>query len=233
MASSRRIHPLLAGLVTTLVSLAAAGAAAAPSANVTFAASDGVQISGTYYSASRRPAPAVILLHMLTRTRDDWDLAGNRLADSGMAVLAIDFRSRADPTSFVLDVQAARQYLTGRTDVIQSAIGIAGASVGAHVAVLVAAGDPAIRSLALLSPGLDYRGLRIDAAMRKYAERPALLVASDEDPYAFRSVHQLAALGSGRRELRLLNNAGHGTIMLNRASDLLPLLIDWFSRTLS
>lgn len=219
---------------------------AAPSMSVSFTSRDGVQISGTYYSAARRPAPAIILLHMLTRTREDWDAAGNRLADGGMAVLAIDFRSRRAPgdlspagddrgsfAPLMLDAQAARQFLSGRPEIIQTAIGIAGASIGANVAVLVAAADPSVRSVALLSPGIDYRGLRIDAAMRKYAERAALLIASEEDPYAARSVRQLSSMGTGPREMRIVNGAGHGTVMLTREPDLVALLVDWFSRTLS
>lgn len=246
MRETRNGGRRLAGAVVLSFALWPVSAIAAPSMTVSFTARDGVQISATYYTASRRPAPAVILLHMLTRTREDWEAAGNRLADGGMAVLAVDFRSRVLPgdlssagedrrdfTPFVLDAQAARQFLSGRPEIVQTAIGIAGASIGANVAVLVAAADPSVRSLALLSPGIDYRGLRIDAAMRKYAERAALLIASEEDPYASRSVRQLSAIGNGRREMRMVNGAGHGTMMLTREPDLVALLVDWFSRTLS
>ena len=65
-----------------------------------------------------------------------------------------------------------------------AASGLAGASIGANLAVLAAADDPTVRSLALLSVGLDYRGLRLEAALKKFGARPALLVASQEDPYA-------------------------------------------------
>jgi hypothetical protein len=83
-----------------------------------------------------------------------------------------------------------------------------------------------------LSPGLDYRTLRTEAAFRKYGERPALLLAGSNDPYALRSARELAAGGAGVREIRILENAGHGTMMLKSDHDLGRLLVDWFQRTL-
>ena len=208
--------------------------------------SDGMRLAGTLYQPSHRPAPAVILLHMQTRSSADWRRLAERLAEAGIAALAIDFRGHGASGSVVLapdgtggdlnrnllDVQAARSLLTEWQGPGAGRIGIAGASIGANLAALHAAADPTIRSLALLSAGLDYRGLRIEAAMRKYGERPAFIVASLEDPYATRSARQLTTFGNGIRELRLLSEAGHGTVMLSRQPDLVDLLVDWFQRTL-
>ena len=226
--------------------IAGASTHAAPSRPVTFRTDDGVTIAGTMYEASRRPAPAVILLHMLTRSRDDWQTVADRLADAGIHALAIDFRGHGassrgpsgpdgepDLARMILDVQAARAFLVAHPDLVKlTQIGIVGASIGANVAILEAGADTAIKSLALLSPGMDYRTLRADAAMRKYSPRPVLLVAATNDPYASRSVKQLSTLGTGLREIKMLDNAGHGTTMLVRYPDLTRLLVDWFERTL-
>lgn len=226
--------------------LSARVAAAAASRTVTFRTEDGVAIAATFHEASQRPAPAVILLHMLGRTREDWQAVGDRFAEAGIHALAIDFRGHGgsstgptgpdgapDLTRMALDVKAATAYLASHPELVQvSAIGIAGASIGANVAIIAAAADEGIKSVALLSPSLDYRSLRADAAMRKYAARPALLVAGTNDPYAMRSVKELAALGGGLREIKTLDGAGHGTLMLNRDPDLSRALVDWFQRTL-
>ena len=232
--------------VAAIIILTTVAPQTANSRTVSIRTDDGVTLAGTFYEASRRPAPAVILLHMLTRSREDWDAVASRLADAGFHVLAIDFRGHGgssggppaaaggpDVTRLVLDVQAARAFLVARTDlVIPSAVGIAGASLGANVAILEGAGDPAVRSLALLSPGLDYRSLKTDAALRKYGGRPAMLLAGSNDPYAVRSVKELAAGGGGVREIRIIENAGHGTMMLRSDQDLGRTLVDWFQRTL-
>jgi dienelactone hydrolase len=245
-SAGRRGRRRAAAVLLTAALAAAASAQAAPSHQVTFRTEDGVTIAGTMYEAPRHPAPAVILLHMLTRSREDWHQVADRLADAGITALAIDFRGHGastrgplgadgepDLARMVLDVQAARLFLNTHPDVvIPSRIGLAGASIGANVAILEAASDAAIRSLALLSPGLNYRSLRAEDAIKKYSPRPVLYVAATNDPYATRSVKQLSTVGTGLREIKTLENAGHGTTMLARQPDLIRVLVDWFERTL-
>lgn len=215
--------------------------AGAASDRVTFRTDDGIEIAATWYEPSSRSAPAVVLVHMLHRSRRDWDGVGSRLASEGIGALAIDLRGHGDSAgvaaggessdyaAMVRDLSAARRFVATR---VQGRVGIAGASLGANLAALEASGDPTIASLALLSPSLDYRGLRIEAAVRKYGDRPALLVSSDDDPYATRSVKDLQKAGGGTREPLLLSQAGHGTTMLGRNADLARVLVDWFRRTL-
>jgi len=237
---------LVCALPLALLVRVSLAASPATSHAVTFRTEDGVTIAATLYEAPRRPAPAVILLHMLTRSRDDWQGLAEHLADAGIHALAIDFRghggsgagqvsadSEPDLARLVLDAKAARGYLATRADLVRSsAIGIAGASLGASIAMLEAAADPSIKSLALLSPALDYRSLRAEPAMRKYGPRPALLVAASNDPYALRTVKQLVAIGGGVRDTRTLDSAGHGTVMLAHDPELTRILVDWFERTL-
>jgi dienelactone hydrolase len=211
---------------------------------VTIRTDDGVTLAATWYEPGTRSAPAVILVHMLHKTRHDWDAVASQLASEGIGALALDLRGHgessgtlpegegADYSVLVRDVTAARKYLATRSEVVPSRIGIAGASIGANLAVLAAAGDATVATMALLSPSSDYRGLHIDAAMKKYGSRPALLIASDDDAYAMRSVKDLQKAGGGKREVLILNHAGHGTVMLGHDSDLARTLVDWFHRTL-
>ena len=87
------------------------------------------------------------------------------MAAEGIGGLAIDLRghgespgSPQDYAGMVQDVRAARRFLSTRSEVAPSRIGIAGASIGATLAALASADDPSVVSLALLSPSLDYRG---------------------------------------------------------------------------
>jgi acetyl esterase/lipase len=70
---------------------------------------------------------------------------------------------------------------------------VAGASLGANVAVTFAAQRPGLRGVVLLSPGLDYAGLQTEGPMM-ILETPALLVAARPDRYAFMSGERLIAL---------------------------------------
>jgi dienelactone hydrolase len=231
-------------VLLSVLTLFAVSDATAGTQRVTIRTDDGVSLVATWYEPGTRVAPAVILVHMLHKSRRDWDAVASRLASEGIGALALDLRGHgessgtlpegeaADYSVLVRDVTAARKYLSSRGDVQPSRMGIAGASIGANLAVLEAATDPGVTSLALLSPTIDYRGLRIDAAMKKYAARPALLVASDDDAYASRSVKELQKAGGGVREALILNHAGHGTVMLGQDADLARTLVDWFRRTL-
>jgi dienelactone hydrolase len=230
-------------LFTFIFAILLACPAVAGTQRVTIRTEDGASLAGTWYEPGARQAPAVILVHMLHRTRHDWDPVATRLAAEGIGALAIDLRGHGESSggeggdaveysALVRDIVAARRYLASRSDVLQSRVGIAGASLGANLAVLAASTDPSVASIALLSASLDYRGVRIEAAMKKYGGRPALLIASDEDPYALRSAKDLQKAGGGTRQLLVLNHAGHGTVMLSRDSDLAGTLVDWFHRTL-
>jgi len=205
---------------------------AAPSRRVTFRAEDGATLAGAYYEPLQRPAPGIVLLHMLGRSHLDWDSAASQLSDAGFAVLALDYRSGGDLAAYAADVRAAKLFLRERPEVLRASIGIAGASIGANLAALDAADDPGVKSIALLSPGLDYKGLRIEGAIKKFGARPALLAGSTKDPYAARSIRVLTAIGPGLREVRLSDAVAHGTVLLSREPDLIPALVDWFKRTL-
>jgi cephalosporin-C deacetylase-like acetyl esterase len=219
---------VLAAMIAAALALPAVVSAATQ--RVSIRTEDGVSLSATWHEPGVRPAPAVILVHMLHKSKRDWEPVAERFAAEGIGALTIDLRGHGDSggameggdtpdySALSRDLSAARRYLASRSDVQQSRIGIAGASLGAN--------------LALLSPSLDYRGLRIEAALRKYGSRPALLVSSDDDPYATRSVHDLQKAGGGTREAVVLSQAGHGTVMLGRDQDLTRMLVDWFRRTL-
>ena len=133
----------------------------------------------------------------------------------------------------VQDVRAARRFLSSRSDVTPARIGIAGASIGASLAALAAADDPSVVSLALLSPSLDYRGLRLDAAVKKYGARPHP-PRRERRRWVCGAVDARAAEGRRRacREVVVLSRAGHGTAMLTGDADLGRRLLEWFRRTL-
>jgi dienelactone hydrolase len=205
---------------------------------ISFRGDDGRTINALVFETAQRPAAAVVMVPMLGRPKDDWDAVGQRLAEANILALAIDLPSQSDPgdpkalAGWNADVRAAVSYLSSRQDVRPGAIGIVGASLGASLAALAAADLGTVRSLALVSPALEYHGVRMEAAMKQFGGRSALLVASSHDPYAARTVRDLAKDAAGTREVRLSDVAAHGTVLLMRDPDLVRALVDWFERTL-
>lgn len=209
-----------------------------PARGVTFRSSDGRMTSALLVEAGQRPAPAVILVPMLGRGKEDWQVLAERLAEANITALAIDLPEPSLPADarelagWPTAVTGALDYLVARGEVRASSIGVAGASLGANLAAAAAGSDLRVRALALISPSLDYRGVRIESAMKQYGDRPALLMASLKDPYAARSVKELAGVGAGLREVRWAEAPAHGTLLLAREPDLVRVLVEWFQRTL-
>ncbi len=220
-------------VLVALLLIQASGRAAGRS--VSFRADDGRVLSGLLMEADQRPAPAVVLVPMLGRPKDDWQAVAQRFADARMTALAIDLPGTAVPDApsgiarWTNDVRAAVAFLSSQPGLVRSgAIGIAGASLGANLAALAAAADPSIRAVVLVSPTLDYRGVRIEAALRPLGARPALLVGSVRDPYTARSMRELAEDAPGPRDLRWSDVPAHGTLLLSRDGDLVKSIVEWF-----
>jgi dienelactone hydrolase len=225
------------GVVAAVIMTAATPGAAGRA--VTFRAIDGRTIDGLLMEPDARPAPAVVMVGMLGRPKDDWQAVADRFAAAGISALAIDLPGTSLPGDAAAlsrwndDIRSAVGYLNSRpADVRPGAIGVVGASLGANLTVVAAAADPSVRSIALVSPSVDYRGVRIEQPLRQYGARPALLVASLHDPYAVRSVRELAADPPGIRQMRWSDTAAHGTVLLARDPDLVRSLVEWFQQTL-
>ena len=110
---------------------------------------------------------------------------------------------------------------------------IVGASLGASLALLAVAQVPQVRAIALLSPSLDYRGLRTDNSLiKRLGARSIWLAASDQDPLALRSLRDIAAEPSGPREQHVSSVLAHGTVLLDKDGDVARSLVDWLRRSL-
>jgi len=237
----RVVKEYLAALSLVLLSIVLASPSAeAAGTRVSFPSGDGVVIAGEFHEAASHPAPAVLLVHMLSRTHADWGGLPERVRDAGITALAIDLRghgqssgSPQDLQAMVGDVRAAALWLSTRPNVRGDQIAIVGASLGASLALLAAVNVPQVRAIALLSPSLDYRGLRTDNSLiKRLGSRSIWLAASDQDPLALRSLHDIAAEPSGPREQHVSSTLAHGTVLLDKDGDLARSLVDWLRRSL-
>ena len=203
--------------------------------DVTIEAVDGLQIAGTFYpTQGDGRQPAVLLLHMLNSNRIVWADFAAQLNESGYSVLAVDMRGHGE-TGGVKDWELAADdlgrawdFLAHQPNVDAGKTAIIGGSIGANMALIAGANDPNVAGVALLSPGLDYAGVKTENALAEYGDRPLLIVASEEDNYAANSSMTLADLSS-QSQLIMYNGAGHGTRMFDAEPTLAQTLIDWLN----
>ncbi len=199
--------------------------------DVELTASDGMKVSAFFLKGGQEKGPAVVLLHMLGRSKEDWEpiLEEFLLPKTKCSYLAIDFRghgksiakgqetlswrslSEADFQDMIKDVKAAVDYLRARDDVDGERIAIVGASIGANVAINYAVGDEKIKGVALLSGALDYRGVKTAKAIADYGLRPIFIAAAGEDAPAGANLDMMAAQAKGRKTIRVFPGNIHGT----------------------
>ncbi|HXG88278.1 MAG TPA: alpha/beta fold hydrolase [Vicinamibacterales bacterium] len=226
--------------VSVIIFACCVAPAAATGRLVNFSAADGTPLAGMLYEASDSTAPGIVLVHMLGRSKDEWAWLAERLRDEGATVLAMDLRGHGGSggnggafAPMTSDVRAAIDWLGARPNVRANGLGVVGSSLGASVGALAAADAAAVRAVALISPSLDYRGVRLDSAtMRKLSDRSVWMVASSEDPYALRTVHELAGTAINR-EPRISGIRGHGTSLLTADQDLARALVEWLKAALA
>lgn len=127
-----------------------AGTAAAPVSNVSFSASDGVRLVGTYLDADE-PRGTVILVHGFKNTRADMLDHAAFLHAAGYAVLLYDSRGcGASGGTFGVgatedrDIIGAVSYVKAAHPVAARRVAVLGVSLGAGDAILAGAEDPSI-----------------------------------------------------------------------------------------
>ena len=222
---------------------------------VVFTSEDGVLLVGSYYKpriGTSISTPSVILLHMLGMDRSTWDKFAQELSQNGYAVLSVDLRGHGEsikqanhtisyqsfmPKNFknmTLDVKAAKKYLIEGRKANPNQISIIGASIGANLALNYAASDHSIKSVILLSPGLNYRGISTLDAIMKY-KNPIYIVTAEDDSESAKDSKILCEKITCAENLKIFENTNvHGTDMLSDkmvGSKLQNIILSWLDST--
>ena len=216
----------------------AAGVAFPTTTSLTTA--DGARLSAVW-GQPQGATDGVVFVHMAGHTREEWSSLADKVYRQGVAVLAIDLRGHgaslngaapgsmtdADYAKMTADVAAGVAYLRGKG---VARVSLVGAELGANLAINVAASDPAIGAVVLLSPGQVVKGVPATDATRAYGARPLLLVASNDDAYSARTIGALAAVAVAEDPIKLYDTAGKGTKMLVREPTLEPVINGFLKR---
>jgi len=239
----KRSYLLIGGVLLVLLILAGIYTTqrAVRTQSINLTAQDGLSLEASFYPAkgAASTAPALLLLHTAYGDRRAWHGFAKAAQEAGYAVLALDSRGHGKSagekvfdTAMDRDVDAALTWLMTYTGINPERVGIAGASVGANLALRAGARHPQIKSVALLSPGMQLWDIGIQEAIIDYGQRPVLIVVSEEDAYPASSCQQLGAMALGEHRLHVFTGAAHGTDMIQAHDDLAPMLLDWFDNKL-
>jgi len=161
------------------------------------------------------------LLHQLSKNKDSWAPWISEFQKTH-SVLAIDLRGHGesegdfhefsddDFNSMQRDVATAVKFLEEQ-DVSPENISFMGSSIGANtVQNYVSNVNNKYDKAVLLSPGLNYRGIKL-----QLKDNATLVVVSEEDSYSFESVKELEKISPNSKFIYLQNKA-HVTNMLDK-----------------
>ncbi|MGA2090406.1 MAG: alpha/beta fold hydrolase [Endomicrobiales bacterium] len=162
-----------------------------------------------------------------------------KLAAAGFGYFAYDARGHGDSTkttsgttvsykyfgapgpdsqwhAMIGDLDRAVRFLAATKNIKESSLVIAGASVGANIALTWAANHPSVVAIIVLSPGLEYAGIETSGLISQFSHRRIAFAASPNDSYAYQSSHMLLEqIASNPRAVFFEGKAGHGVQMFN------------------
>jgi dienelactone hydrolase len=208
-------------------------AATQSSIPMSFVTTDGTMIAGTFYGAPAKPAPTVLLLPMFGAGRQSWAAFAVQLQQAGYNALAVDLRGQGgsggtvDWTKAPSDTIQVLTRLREITAVDPMRISVVGASVGANLGLVGCVSVTFCKSLVLISPGLDYGGIKTADAIVSYGAKPILIIGSRADKPTGTDSPALDKLAMGDHTLQLFDGTVHGTALFNTQPSLPQQIIQW------
>ena len=201
------------------------GAALAKAEDVTFSSTDGIRLKGWLFRGTPKMSP-VVVCHDLGESKDAVMNIAIALNKAGLTVLAFDFRGHgaSGGDGSTLGVHEVRDVL-GAVDFVANLpgeacdarrIGVFGAGMGAHAAVLAAAERPALRVLVLdgLWPDAGFTLVRHEFADWEWGEKHLGAVPASLFPWIAG-----ASIDEGRALDVLPSLAGRDLLLVAPAGD--------------
>lgn len=219
----------------------------AESRDVDLKAADGTMLKATYMSPGQ-PGPAMLLVHQCNMDRTSWSGIATQLVDSGVHVLTLDLRGFGDSGGEGLrgsggfpaflekstaDVDMAYEYLVSQDGVDGSRVAAGGASCGAMLTADLAARQPDLKALMLLSGPPSENAVAHMAATSSLAVFAAAATGDTITPGVADALKG-AAMGSthAHSTAKIYDGTEHGLPMFDKNADLEPALVTWLKNEL-
>ncbi|MEE8131536.1 MAG: alpha/beta fold hydrolase [Candidatus Paceibacterota bacterium] len=191
---------------------------------------DNIKIATNLYPVEN-PIGWVVLTHMMPATKESWLGLAGKLQSLGYESLAIDLRGHGESDGghngfmnfsdeehqkSILDLETVVEYFKIRGAIPEKIIFI-GASIGANLSLQYISEHPEFKTAILLSPGLNYKGIKTEPMVEKLKEGQRVLFVSsrDDGPNAEQNQKLFDLTPTGvEKDLIIYKNSGHGTSML-------------------
>ena len=205
---------------------------------------DDVKIAADLYEVEN-PAGWLVLVHMMPAAKESWTELAKNFQNAGYESLAIDLRGHGEsdggPKGYlsfsdsqhqksILDLEAAADYLVKERQATSDKIIFIGASIGANLSLQYISEHSEFRGAVLLSPGLNYRGIKTEPLVKNLrAGQKVFFVSSQDDgenAEENQKLHDLVPAGI-EKEIEIYEAAGHGTTILENEPELKNLILEF------
>ncbi|MCL5004333.1 MAG: dienelactone hydrolase family protein [Patescibacteria group bacterium] len=205
---------------------------------------DSIKIAADLYPVEK-PIGWLILTHMMPATKESFNDFAMEAQKNGYESVAIDLRghgeSNSGPEGFfkfsneehqksILDLKAAVDYLIKERNATPDKISFIGASIGANLSLQHIAENPEYKTAILLSPGLNYRGLKTEPLIKKLQPKQKILFVSAEDDGPNAEENRLlfeAVPDKINKQIKIYETGGHGTDILKNQPELKNLIFEF------
>ncbi len=211
--------------------------------NVQIKSIDGINLSGLLWD--RGGNKSVLLLHAMPETKESWEELAEELYSRGLNVLAIDFRGHGESEgveykkqkpeeiqNYFLDARAGLNYLEEKYQ--HTNFVLAGASIGANIALHCMAHDHAIKKAVVFSPGKEYYGVKADDFVKDLNPNQEVLFVSAKDDTRVENnsemTEELYSKCKSKKQKKILEEGGHGTDIMGNNEDLFFEIIDFIAK---
>jgi len=141
--------------------------------------------------------------------------------------------SESDYQTMIADLKHAVEFLSARPRIKKNWIGLVGADLGANIALSYAVNDESVKSVVLVSPNRNYKGIKIWDTILAYGKRPVMFCVSKGDIAPAHTCNKLHKKAMGKKALKLYKNgSGHGTEILKADVGLIQDIEAWLKETL-
>lgn len=214
---------------------------------------DGVKIAADLYPVAeqarygtgfvKKPIGWLILSHMMPATKESYENLAVKLQNIGYESIAIDLRghgesdggpegffefSNTDHQKSIFDLEAAVDYLINERKAAPEKISFIGASIGANLSLQYITEHPGFQIAILLSPGLNYRGIKTEPIVKniKPKQNVFFVSADDDGPNAEENkiLYELTP-DTTDKKIQIYETGGHGTDILKNQPELYNLII--------
>lgn len=224
-------------------------------ADLTLTTDKDFDLKASYYKSKNNSDRAVLLLHQCNYNRSMYNIIGQQLATLGIDALSLDFRGFGESISeefsvekvrslpkekrsaawqnmsahWPSDVQLAYNYLKDKLS-DKGVVGVIGASCGGSQAITLAENNP-INVIGFFSSG--QRDENITRYKNIMADKPTLIIASEEDTGTYESAQKLfkAATDSNSKFIAYKGDA-HGYPLLDKDTQLSSHIVTWLDNQL-